>query len=205
MTAPRPPLPRHSPRLRPNQRGLALLVGMIILVVLSLLALGSIRATTLEERMTGNTQDREIAFQVAEAALREAEAILGQPMLPAFVAIGDPAGDGFYLADAPDSNAPATVYQPLWRRPAAAADSPVWRVASVTLDAPPTPIDRARGEFLIEQLETQEEAAPGESLGVDSPDETRERIVYRITARAWGAATADQPAPSVLLQSTFKR
>ncbi|MDH4458570.1 MAG: PilX N-terminal domain-containing pilus assembly protein [Nevskia sp.] len=187
------------------QRGVVLLVGLIILVVLSLLAIASIRSTTLEERMTGNSQDQQIAFQVAEAALREAEAILGQPMLPAFVAVSDPAGAGFYLADLPNPNTPATVYKPLWLRTPTDAGYPVWRQAEVTTDAPPPPIDRARGEYLIEQVETEEEASPGESLQADSAEDRRERIIYRITARAWGAATADQAAPTVLLQSTFKR
>ena len=103
----------NAPR---REQGLVLLVGLIILVVLSLLAIGSIRSTTLEERMTGNSQDQQIAFQVAEAALREAEMILGQPMLPAFVEVGDAAAAGFYLADPPDGDAPETVYRPLWLR-----------------------------------------------------------------------------------------
>lgn len=188
-----------------RQQGMVLLVGLIILVVLSLLAISSIRSTTLEERMTGNSQDQQIAFQVAEAALREAEAILGQPMLPAFVDVSSGAGAGFYLADLPDGNAPGTTYKPLWMRTPADARHPVWREASVTSDAPPAPIDRARGDFLIEQVDTEEEASPGESLQADSAEDRRERIIYRISARAWGAVTADQAAPSVLLQSTFKR
>ena len=188
-----------------RQRGVVLLVGLVVLLVLSLLALGSIRSTTLEERMTGNSQDQQIAFQVAEAALREAEAILGQPMLPAFVAVGSIGAAGFYLADPPDSSAAASRYRPLWLRTAADTRNPVWRSATVTADAPPPPIDRARGEYLIEQLDSNEEASPGESLQADSAEDRRERIIYRITARAWGAATADQAAPAVLLQSTFKR
>lgn len=46
---------------RRSQGGVVLLVGLIILVVLSLLAIGSIRSTTLEERMTGNSQDQQSA------------------------------------------------------------------------------------------------------------------------------------------------
>lgn len=191
-------VPRH-------EQGLVLLIGLIILLVLSLLAISAIRSTTLEERMTGNSQDQQIAFQVAEAALREAEMILGQPMLPAFVDVADPAADGFYLADPPNGDTPDVAYRPLWLRTATDARYPAWRTAAVTTDAPPAPIDRARGEFLIEQLETEEEASPGESLQADSAEDRRERIIYRITARAWGAATADQAAPAVLLQSTFKR
>lgn len=51
----------------------------------------------------------------------------------------------------------------------------------------------------------QDEAAPGESLQADAAEERRERIIYRISARAWGASTAGEAAPVVLLQSTYKR
>lgn len=193
---------RNGPGSRRTERGVVMIVGLVVLLLLSLLALESMRTATLEERMTGNTEDREIAFQVAEAALREAEDLLGQPMLPAFVAVGDPAAVGYYLADPPS---PGSSFVPIWLRPAGAADAPTWRSSAITLDAPPAPIDRARAEFLIEQLESAEEASPGTSLQADVAAESRERIIYRITARAWGAATAEQAAPTVLLQSTFKR
>ncbi len=188
-----------------REQGVVLIVGLVVLVILSLLAVGSMRSTTLEERMTHNSQDRQIAFQVAEAALREAELLLGQPMLPAFVEVGSPAADGFYLPDPPDPDTPSIAYLPLWQRTAASPAPPVWRSASVTSDAPPAPIDRARGEYLIEQLDVQDEAAPGESLQADAAEERRERIIYRISARAWGASTAGEAAPVVLLQSTYKR
>ncbi len=195
----------NGPARVQRERGVVLIVGLVVLVILSLLAVGSMRSTTLEERMTHNSQDRQIAFQVAEAALREAELLLSQPMLPAFVEVDDPAADGFYLPDLPDPDAPDVLYQPLWQRSSAHPAHPVWRPASVTRDAPPAPIDRARGEYLIEQLDVQDEASPGESLQADAAEERRERIIYRISARAWGASTAGEAAPVVLLQSTFKR
>lgn len=196
------PGPRPAPR---RERGIVLLVGLVVLVVLSLLAVGSMRATTLEERMSHNSQDRQIAFQVAEAALREAELTLSQPMLPAFVAVGAAGADGFYLPDPPNGDTPAVAYLPIWQRTAGSPSYPSWRSASVTSDAPPAPIDLARGEYLIEQLEVLEETAPGESLQADAAEDHRERIIYRISARAWGANAAGEAAPVVLLQSTFKR
>ena len=56
------------------QRGAALIVALILLVVLTLLGLSSVRTVALEERMTANTFDRSIGFQAAEAALRVGEA-----------------------------------------------------------------------------------------------------------------------------------
>lgn len=52
------------------------MVVLILLLVMTVLGLASLRSTILEERMTSNLLDRSLAFQVAEAGLREAEATL---------------------------------------------------------------------------------------------------------------------------------
>lgn len=51
------------------QRGVALVVALILLVVITLLGLAAIRATTVQQQITANFYDRELAFQSAEAAL----------------------------------------------------------------------------------------------------------------------------------------
>jgi len=56
-----------------TQRGTALIIAMLFLVILGMLGVTTMTATTLEERMAGNTRDRDIAMQAAEAALRDAE------------------------------------------------------------------------------------------------------------------------------------
>jgi Tfp pilus assembly protein PilX len=55
------------------QRGIALIVGLIILAVLSLIGVAAFSITTQEERMAGNSRDHMRAFQMAEAALRNCE------------------------------------------------------------------------------------------------------------------------------------
>jgi type IV pilus assembly protein PilX len=50
-----------------------LIVGLILLMVITLLALAGIQGVSLQERMSGNAYDRNLAFQSAEAALRYAE------------------------------------------------------------------------------------------------------------------------------------
>ncbi|HEY8024591.1 MAG TPA: PilX N-terminal domain-containing pilus assembly protein [Burkholderiaceae bacterium] len=60
--------------LRENkQSGAALVVGLIFLVILTLLGLTAMQTGILEERMAGNSRDHNIAFQAAEAALRDGE------------------------------------------------------------------------------------------------------------------------------------
>ena len=66
---------RHSrafPRLR-RQRGVALVVALVLLLVATIVGLAASRGTLLQERMSANSYDRSLAFQRAEAALRAAE------------------------------------------------------------------------------------------------------------------------------------
>lgn len=70
------PLPSRSPR-RPANRakasGIALVVVLMFLLVLTSLAIFSARYATLGENMARNQLDQERARQAAEAALRDAE------------------------------------------------------------------------------------------------------------------------------------
>ena len=61
--------------LRPasrSQRGAALVIGLILLLVLTILAVSGVMSSTLELRMVGNQQQQERAFQAAELAIEEA-------------------------------------------------------------------------------------------------------------------------------------
>lgn len=61
---------------RQQQHGVALIVALILLLTLSLIGAVAMQTSTKEERMSGHFRDRNLAFQAAEAALREAEQIL---------------------------------------------------------------------------------------------------------------------------------
>src|SRR5690625_695985 len=54
-----------------------------MVLLISLIALAAIRGSGLQELMAGNMRDRNLAFQAAEAALRDAEARL-EPSPPSF-------------------------------------------------------------------------------------------------------------------------
>lgn len=60
----------------PKQKGFALLMTIIILIVLSILVVNAIRNATLNEKMAGNYMDRSQAQQAAEQALRQAQTLL---------------------------------------------------------------------------------------------------------------------------------
>jgi type IV pilus assembly protein PilX len=61
-----------------RQQGAALVVGLILLVVLTILAVSGVFTSTLELRMVRNTQSQERSFQAAEVAIEDA---LANPVL----------------------------------------------------------------------------------------------------------------------------
>lgn len=54
------------------QRGMTLIVGLVLLAMLMVISVIGFRNTTLSERMTGNVVDRNVSFQSAESAGKEA-------------------------------------------------------------------------------------------------------------------------------------
>lgn len=68
-----------SNKIYPGQRGAALVVGLIFLLVMTLIGVAAMRSTGLQERMAGNLRDRSLAFQAGEAALRAGEQWLSIP------------------------------------------------------------------------------------------------------------------------------
>jgi type IV pilus assembly protein PilX len=67
-------------RRSPIERGIALIVGLVILAVLSLIGVAAFSISTQEERMAGNSRDRIRAFEAAEAALRDCESFAVGPL-----------------------------------------------------------------------------------------------------------------------------
>lgn len=62
-------------RYATRERGVVLVVALILLVIMTLLTLSGVRMAAFDERMSANTYDRGLAFQAAEAALRAGEAV----------------------------------------------------------------------------------------------------------------------------------
>ena len=60
---------KHQASLASQQSGAALIVGLLILLLMTIIGLSSIRNVTLEEQMVANSQYKAISFQAAETAL----------------------------------------------------------------------------------------------------------------------------------------
>ena len=59
-----------------SQKGMVLILVLSLLLALTILGVSSMSTSTLETRMANNFQDRNAAFQAAEAALREGERLV---------------------------------------------------------------------------------------------------------------------------------
>lgn len=58
---------------RQKQRGVVLILALVFLLILTIAGMSAMRLANVEEKMTGNFGDRNLAFQAAEAALTSAE------------------------------------------------------------------------------------------------------------------------------------
>lgn len=75
MRAPTSSLRSHA-RSKANQRGAALFVSMILLLMLLLLAVVGMRTVTLESRIAGNMLESQRLQETADGTLREGERII---------------------------------------------------------------------------------------------------------------------------------
>ncbi|MDR6961990.1 type IV pilus assembly protein PilX [Pseudomonas brassicacearum] len=63
----------NTTSIQHRQRGMALLVSLVFLLLLTLIGLSSMQSATLQEKMTSSVMLRNQSFQIAEAALRMGE------------------------------------------------------------------------------------------------------------------------------------
>lgn len=71
MTA-RPTAIARLTRFSPHQRGAALLIALLMLMATMMLGVSAAQLTLMNEKSSRNDRDRQIAFQAAESALRDA-------------------------------------------------------------------------------------------------------------------------------------
>ncbi len=179
--------PRRTPPAPARSRGAALVVGLLILLVITIIGLSSMRSTLLEERMAGNLRDRARAFEAAEAALREAEGCLLNASARPVADTGPPCSAKVWAANGPD--------------PDAADEKPWWFDTSVdgtwwsTNGTGAAAVGSLTPQYVIEELQFVPDAA---TLNIGTGN-VPGRWFYRITARATGADSATE----VLLQSTY--
>lgn len=165
--------------LQHAQRGTALVMTLVFLVLLTMLGIAGINTSTLEERMAGNTKDQNLSFQAAETALRAAETWVESTTAATQLA----ANNAYGLYN------PSTSGTEVW-------DSVIWTGANVVTypGVPGAPAAGTLGDvsirpkYIIELL-TTEALSPGT------------RVTVRITARGTGASNNTVS----MVQSTYSK
>lgn len=56
-----------------QQRGMALIISLIILLLMTIIGLAAMRTSLMEEKMAANSRDQALAFQASEIGLRDQE------------------------------------------------------------------------------------------------------------------------------------
>mgnify|MGYP000450169848 CR=1 FL=1 len=183
--------PKPLPTTNAPQEGFVLIVGLVILGLLTMLALSSMRDTTMQEKMAGASRDSGLAFQAAESALRDAEnCITATTADCAFDAIANDAHFSQDDAAFPNHNtlfdaATWVAYDP----PGAATD-----LAGVTSKAKGDAADGVN--YIIRKASTVGGGAGGAKAivvgGYGNTAATESQAIYEITARGAGASGAGQ-------------
>ena len=175
--------PNPLPTTNAPQEGFVLIVGLVILGLLTMLALSSMRDTTMQEKMAGASRDSGLAFQAAESALRDAEnCITGTTANCAFDAAANDAHFDQDDATFPEHN---TLF-----------DANTWVAYDPPGDATALAGVPADGvNYIIRQASTVGGDAGGTALGLDGyggSAAAESQAIYEITARGAGASGAGQ-------------
>jgi len=183
----------HRLSTRRRQHGVMLIVVMLLLLVTTLVALASFRGATLEERMAGNTRERQAAFQAAEAALRDAEVMISSDTDGPF----RPLRSGRFVASCAGKLCRSSPAAPLWSGFseadwAAGNSTKSWAYGEVTDPAGSAPLQgvAAPPRYVVEYQGTVQPIEPGKPCVA----------MFLVTARASGLNTNS----NVVLQSVFR-
>ncbi|MFQ5756495.1 MAG: PilX N-terminal domain-containing pilus assembly protein [Acidiferrobacterales bacterium] len=186
----------HHPPHR--QQGIALIMALVFLMLLTIIGVTAMTTTSLQEKMAGNVQNKHGAFQAAESALRVGEAYLQTTTtLPTFTLAGTT--PGHFLPAAATS-------LPVW-------DTVVWDTCdgttantAVCLPSSPKTIAGVASQpaYIIEKVVDVSGKGGGTSVvaGFKPPaGASGTATIYRVTAR--GTGTTDDAV--AVVQSVFRK
>lgn len=167
------------------QKGIALFISLVLLLVLTIVGVSSVQTTSLEERMARNAHDSVLAFQAAEMALRQAEDwLINNPPVAADFSAN---GTGGLWTVAPFSVTPRWETAGVW----GATTTVQVPVSVANVDSQP--------RYMIEFLATIDQTADQYEVGRGYPVLNETINIFRVTARGVGGSSTAQ----VLLQSSF--
>lgn len=195
----------HPAHPRRTQRGAALIVALILLIVITLVGLAAVGTTILQNKMTANQYDRQIAFQSAEAAMRVATALI--PNNPGLIARNCQTGGTICQANPfTDSTLPNGSIHTVTAGPAGASSTSATAFTASSASA-------MQPQYVIESLgnwtnPTQNvgfgNTANSRNYGVQGAANTA--IYYRITARSCDPSSSSCSNRAIVtLQAVIKQ
>jgi type IV pilus assembly protein PilX len=179
-------VPQHPGR----NTGVALFISLVLLLVLTILGVSVVQTTSLEIRMARNEHDTLLAFEAAESALRDAEAVI--EATTSTVLYNDAGNGGLWnLPELTDGNR--------WENTA------IWSDGRSIMA--PTPVDAVAGQvqprYMIEHIASvqRDENAYQQDNKYNNAGTADSVEVFRVTALGFGGS----PNSRVMLQTTYGR
>lgn len=184
---------------RNSQRGIALIVALLLLILITLVGLAAVRGTIMQQKMASNLYDREVGFQSAEAAIRAAADLVANH--PGIIARNCQAGGVVCLANPfTDPNVPSSAYQTV----APGTSAGQFTVGSVAAGQPQFVVEDM-GNFPNPTSDTgYNQSANAHNYGAQGASTTA--VFYRVTARSGDPdAAANKNRAVVTLQAMIKQ
>ena len=181
------PSRRRAGGSRRRQAGVVLVVVLVLLLCSMLLASASFQSASLGERAAGNARDRQVAFQAAESALRDAETMVrtnnNGPFQPLKVIE--------FTAQCLKALCRSSESAPVWSQLSESdwTGSKTFAYGASTKAAAVADV-AAQPRYVVEYQGTMQPIGPGMPCGA----------LFLITARAQGASSTT----NVMLQSVYR-
>lgn len=173
-----------------REAGAVLIVGLVMVLLISIIAISAIRGSNLQESMAGNMRERNLAFQASESALRIGESLVSdQASRPLMTNTQGMYSDTYKM---PVSSI-LTFTDDNWKDPAKVK---VTVLNLSYLSREPT--------YVVEELDPDigiGAAMEGSAVDLEGMQNTGDISPYRVTARGFGGSENSVKT----LQTTYNR
>jgi type IV pilus assembly protein PilX len=188
----------HPRASKASQQGFSLVTSLVLMLSVLLIGLAVMGVNVSQERIIGNTRDRELALQAAEATLRDAELDVNNNITALSAFVSDCTG-GLCIPPSAGPGASAAKAKPIheqtWFSWSNAANV---RTLGQYSGTPPFPGLSTQPVYVVERLGEVacDSCSKRAGTGANSPG-----FAYRTTVRSTGARAETE----VVLQSVFQK
>ena len=169
-----------------SQRGITLVVGLIMVLLMTLVGMAAIRGSNMQELMAGNMRDHNLALQAAEAGLRAGENRVSSVNLSSYTGGGEYPELMPAIEDGGNSD--------FWK----SYDWAAAKTATLSLEG----VAR-QPEYVAEEITTLSSTSGMFGHGVDFEFQRNlnDIVIYRVSSRGVGGNEETE----IILQSTYMK